>query len=265
MPYGLAVHVPAAVPPHRVLHAGRDHLVPVVHPVQGAGRLGQHRPVLLRPDDVLPGGLEDFRPLELRRLRRLAEPRGRLLARGQLPPSSPPASSRTPCRDGTPSASTRIRGPRSTGTARRSSPPTHLPGTVGVPVDTEGEPVPHHRARADRAAAMTGSSTRVDAEWTFRSKTPEPGTRQVRCCCRSRSARSWTTATAPRSAGCASAAAAAPGRLPGLEGAPADRRDLPRRRPHLAVDAGTHAAGKDAWAAETGTRPPRAGASPPCG
>ncbi|GLX97390.1 S8 family serine peptidase [Herbidospora sp. NBRC 101105] len=55
---------------------------------------------------------------------------------------------------------------------------SYLPGTVEVPTDAK-ESRYRITMTADRAAAMTRFSTRVDAEWTFRSATPAPGTRQV--------------------------------------------------------------------------------------
>ncbi|WP_156046065.1 S8 family peptidase [Herbidospora cretacea] len=54
----------------------------------------------------------------------------------------------------------------------------YLPGTVEVPADTR-ESRYRITMTADRPAAMTRFSTRVESEWTFRSTTPEPGTRQV--------------------------------------------------------------------------------------
>jgi subtilisin family serine protease len=54
----------------------------------------------------------------------------------------------------------------------------YLPGNIEVPTD-EKESTYRITMTADREPAMTKVSTRVSAEWRFRSKTPEPGKRQV--------------------------------------------------------------------------------------
>ncbi|MEO3808029.1 S8 family serine peptidase [Sphaerisporangium sp. B11E5] len=54
----------------------------------------------------------------------------------------------------------------------------YLTGTADVPADDK-ESEYRLTMTADRPAAMTRVSTRVTAEWRFRSKTPEPGRRQV--------------------------------------------------------------------------------------
>ncbi len=55
---------------------------------------------------------------------------------------------------------------------------TYLPGNIEVPAD--GKESEYRLTKtADRDPVMTKFSTRVSAEWRFRSKTPEPGRRQV--------------------------------------------------------------------------------------
>ncbi|WP_157520716.1 S8 family serine peptidase [Herbidospora daliensis] len=127
---------------------------------------------------------------------------------------------------------------------------SHLPGTVDVPADTKES---HYRITmtADRAPAMTRFSTRVDAEWTFRSKTPKPGTRQLLPLMsvqispdlddRNRAATGKTRI---------------PLRLQRQDAAPAPKVKTPAVE--ISYDDGrtwqpakVHAAGKDAWTAET--------------
>ncbi|MBP2706729.1 S8 family serine peptidase [Microbispora sp. RL4-1S] len=54
----------------------------------------------------------------------------------------------------------------------------YLPGVIEAPADAK-EADYRLTMTADREPAMTKVSTRVTAEWRFRSKTPEPGRRQV--------------------------------------------------------------------------------------
>ncbi|WP_433518955.1 S8 family serine peptidase [Nonomuraea sp. CA-143628] len=54
----------------------------------------------------------------------------------------------------------------------------YLPGTVDAPAETK-ESEYRLTMTADRVPAQTQVSTRVSAEWKFRSKTPQPGKRQV--------------------------------------------------------------------------------------
>ncbi|MFD1540782.1 S8 family serine peptidase [Nonomuraea guangzhouensis] len=54
----------------------------------------------------------------------------------------------------------------------------YLPGTIEVPAEKK-ESEYRFTMTADRVPAQTKVSTRVSAEWRFRSKTPEPGRRQV--------------------------------------------------------------------------------------
>ncbi|MGI5289118.1 S8 family serine peptidase [Nonomuraea polychroma] len=55
---------------------------------------------------------------------------------------------------------------------------TYLPGWIDVPAEQK-ESEYRFTMTADRDPAQTKVSTRVSAEWRFRSKTPEPGRRQV--------------------------------------------------------------------------------------